>query len=106
MRNVVRGISRTNNVGWRGLVALPLCVFAMMVWVGCAGKLTADNFAKIESGMTEEQVKGVLGQPSKVETASFLGTSGSAWIYQQGASEAQVIFLNGVVFQKTGSLKN
>ncbi len=82
------------------------CSLALLLFLsGCGSRLTAENLGKIQTGMSEEQVRGILGKPTEIGTASFLGISGTTWSYKQGSSEAKIVFVNGQVFQSSGNLK-
>lgn len=84
----------------RGLLrVLPVLACALLL-TACGGGLTQDQFNKVENGMTEEQVKGLIGEPSKIESGSALGISGTAYIYESGDTQATVTFLNGKVMSK------
>ncbi|GAB4243659.1 MAG: hypothetical protein OHK005_08150 [Candidatus Methylacidiphilales bacterium] len=82
-----------------------LALILGLVLAACGSKLTAENLSKIQTGMSEDQVRAILGEPTEIETASFLGFSGTTWKYQQGKNEAQIVFVNGQVFQSRGNLK-
>lgn len=83
---------------------LPALALAILL-IACGSKLTAENLAKVQTGMSEDQVRAILGTPSEIETASFLGVSGTTWLYKSGKNEAKIVFVNGQVFQSSGTLK-
>jgi len=51
-------------------------VMVLFLTVGCGSKLTEANFAKIENGMTREEVVAILGEPADSGSVGFGGLSG------------------------------
>lgn len=76
-----------------------------LLLIACGSSLTAENLAKIETGMSEDQVRAILGKPTEIETASFLGVSGTTWNYKKGSNQVKIVFINGQVFQTSGTLQ-
>ena len=79
---------------------------ALMIMTGltaCA-KLTRENFAKIQNDQTEEEVIKILGKPTKIESGSFLGVTGTTYLYKTKDKEVKITFVNGKVFGKEGEL--
>ncbi|MDR0532666.1 MAG: outer membrane protein assembly factor BamE [Verrucomicrobiales bacterium] len=83
-------------------IGLLACV---VVLAACSGKLTNDNLLKVKSGMSEAEVKAILGNPTKVETSETLGIRGSSYIYQKGKNKVQITFVNDVVIGKSGNFE-
>ena len=84
------------------IAAALLCALAL----SCAGaKLTQENFEQVKDGMTTEQVKDLLGEPSKIDTASLpiVGTV-TVYHYTTESSEATVMFHEDKVQMKAGSV--
>lgn len=83
-------------------------VVVMFSLTACGSKLTPENFAKIQKEQSEEEVIRILGKPTKVESGSFLGVTGTTYLYQvkenDKEKEARVSFVNGKVFAKEGEL--
>lgn len=77
----------------------------MMGVVACSNNLTPANLLKIETGMTRSEVAQILGKPTKEETSSTLGMSGSTMIYKRGGSIVKIILLNDKVISKSASFK-
>lgn len=73
---------------------------AMLLLCGCA-KVTQDNYARIEDGMSEQDVVTLLGRPTESNSVGFLGLSGtsSRWITDDRA--ITIRFLNGRVAVKS-----
>lgn len=71
--------------------------FAALLLLAACSRVTQENFAKIQDGMTEQEVTAILGSPAESSTGSILGISGtsSKWV----AGDAQIIirFVNGKV---------
>ena len=81
-----------------GTAAILFCLTA------CGSKITPGNFAKIQNNQTEEQVIQILGKPTKVESGSFLGVTGTSYLYKKEDKEIKISFVNGKVFSKEGKL--
>jgi hypothetical protein len=83
-----------------------LLAFTLLL-TGCATPgLTYTNFAKVQQGMTEQEVISILGEPTKVSSMnvdaglSILGLdslSGTSMIWADGSAKANVIFFKGKV---------
>ncbi|MBN1141624.1 MAG: outer membrane protein assembly factor BamE [Deltaproteobacteria bacterium] len=71
---------------------------------GCGSRLTGENLAKVETGMSIQQVEALLGKPTSVETQGALGVEGTVYLYKSGKKEVSIIFANGKVIMKSGSL--
>ena len=73
--------------------------------IACSGNLTRANFDKVSNGMTVEEVKKLLGEPTSVETLSVpvLGTV-TRYGYKTDKGEASVIFRDNQVQSKAGSI--
>jgi outer membrane protein assembly factor BamE (lipoprotein component of BamABCDE complex) len=82
------------------LVALAVLAFALSA---CGSKLNNDNLAKVKNGMSTVEVKGILGQPTRVETGSILGLEGTTFYYEKHGSKVQISFINDQVTVKLGS---
>ncbi|HTQ78270.1 MAG TPA: outer membrane protein assembly factor BamE [Burkholderiales bacterium] len=72
-----------------GLLALAAC-----------SRVTQENFAKINMGMTEEQVQAILGSPTESSSKSLLGLSGTSSRWSSGAAVITIGFVNGKVALK------
>ena len=56
-------------------------------------------------GMTEEEVKELIGKPSAVKNDEMLGLSSTIYTYTKGNTEAKVGFINGKVTHKSGKFE-
>jgi uncharacterized protein YycO len=90
------------------IAALKLSSVASLIvflTVACGGKLTQENFDKVTNGMPVSEVKSLLGEPSKVDTASvpLLGTI-TTFTYETEKGKAAVILKEDKVQSKVGSI--
>ena len=83
---------------------LVLAGIALMLLSACS-RVTAENFDKIENGMTTDQVRAILGNPTETESQGALGISSTTYTYKSGDSEVKIVFLNDKVMAKSGELK-
>jgi outer membrane protein assembly factor BamE (lipoprotein component of BamABCDE complex) len=70
----------------------------------CGTKLTSENLNKIKHGMTETEVKAILGKPSSVENSEILGLRHVAYTYQSGESKVNINFINDSVISNPAVL--
>ena len=77
-----------------------LALAALLLAAGCS-KITQENFARINDGMSEQEVHAILGAPTESSSVSVLGLSGtsSKWIAQEMVITVQ--FVNGKVMLKS-----
>jgi hypothetical protein len=78
------------------LAALALA-FAL---AGCS-KVTAENFARIQDGMSERDVQAILGAPSESASVTVLGLSGTSAKWRDGNATITIQFANGKVRLKS-----
>jgi hypothetical protein len=78
---------------------LAILLVALLL-LGCS-KVTPDNFEKIQDGMTEQEVRAVLGEPTESNSVTVLGMSGTASRWVGRDTEIIVRFVNGKVALKT-----
>jgi hypothetical protein len=76
-------------------------VLLLALLIAACSKVTQENFAKIEEGMSEEQVIALLGKPSESNSVNLLGVSGTVSRWQSGDALITVRFVNGKVALKT-----
>ena len=79
-----------------------LTTILVLVLLAACSPLNQNNLDKIKSGMSEPEVKAILGNPSGTETSSALGMSASVYTYISGKHEVKVTFVNGKVFSVAG----
>jgi hypothetical protein len=89
----------------RGLRFLGLALALAVVLTGCGPKLTSENLEKVKNGMTQQEVRSILGKPTREETANLLGLSGTTWVYEQGGAKVTLSFVNDGVIHKEGTFQ-
>jgi len=83
-------------------IGLMACV---VILTACSGRLTDENLHKVKSGMSEAEVRAILGKPTKIETSETLGIRGSSYTYEKGKNKVQITFVNDVVIGKSGNFE-
>lgn len=73
---------------------------ALLVLAACS-KVTQENFSKVQDGMTEAEVKGILGEPTEFSSVQLLGVSGTSSRWVSGDAVVTIRFLGGKVAQKS-----
>jgi hypothetical protein len=58
------------------LAIMALCMALLFLAIGCS-KITNENYAKIETGMSYDEVVAILGPPDEVD--DVLGTKSAVW---------------------------
>ena len=77
---------------------LSACVLVLLV---ACSKVNQENFARIQDGMTEQQVTDLLGKPTESSSVNVLGVSGTSSRWTSGDAVITVRFVNGKVALKT-----
>ena len=82
-----------------------LVLSALLLLAACS-KVTQENFAKVQDGMTEQEVTAILGSPTESSSSSILGISGTSSKWVAGDAVILIRFVNGKValrsFDKPG----
>jgi hypothetical protein len=80
--------------------------FAAVLLLAACSKVTQENFAKIQDGMSEQEVTAILGSPTESSSGSILGISGTSSKWTGGDATIAISFVNGKValrsFDKPG----
>ena len=84
-------------------LALLLCSTLLL---GCASKITQENFEKIQSGMTQAEVTAILGEPTESSSIGLGPFGGTTSTWKDGGRTITIQFVNGKVFAKVFSGKN
>jgi hypothetical protein len=72
--------------------------FLLLVVVACGSKVSEDNYGKIKTGMTLEEVKGILGDPTETPAAvGVAGVSAGAYVWKDGDKSITVTLMNDKV---------
>ncbi len=74
--------------------------------LGCASKITQENFEKVQSGMTQAEVKAILGDPTESSSIGFGPVAGTTSTWKGNGSTITIQFVNGKVIAKVFSGKN
>jgi hypothetical protein len=77
-----------------------IALAAALLLASCS-KVTQENFARIEEGMSEAQVIAILGSPTESNSVTVLGVSGTASRWSGGDTVITVRFVNGKVALKS-----
>lgn len=72
-----------------------LVAAAALVVIAACSKVTQENFAKVQDGMSEEAVRAVLGTPAESNSISVLGVSGTVSRWVDRDAVITVRFVNG-----------
>ena len=73
---------------------------SILFLVACS-KVTQETFARIQEGMSEQEVHALLGKPSESSSVNVLGVSGSSSRWLAGDAAITVRFVNGKVVLKS-----
>ena len=77
-----------------GVAILLLCLAA------CGSRLNQENFDKIHEGMSQKEVREILGEPADASGGSILGISGGEAVWKDDKTTISVHFLNDKVVSK------
>jgi outer membrane protein assembly factor BamE (lipoprotein component of BamABCDE complex) len=77
---------------------------ALLLLTACS-KLTETNLEKIHNGMTTDEVKAILGNPTDTQSGSVIGISGTTYVYHTSTSDVKITFLNDKVIATEGEFK-
>jgi hypothetical protein len=72
--------------------------------VGCGSKVSKSNYDKIETGMTMEEVEGILGSGEKASAGVSVGgleVTGAVYEWTDGDKTITVVFKDDKVVSKT-----
>lgn len=72
-------------------------LFALLLLLAACSKVTQENYAKIQEGMTEQEVHAILGAPTESSTKTLLGISGTSSRWVSGDTAITIRFVNGKV---------
>ena len=74
--------------------ARPLLLALLLLLAACS-KVTPENYAKIEAGMTREEVYAVLGKPDEVSGGGIGGLTSESETWKGSKHTIHVRFLSG-----------
>ncbi len=75
-------------------------LLASALLVGCGSKITQENFDKIQAGMSREDVKAILGEPTESSGVSIGTISGDSWVWKKDGTVITIQFVGGKVLAK------
>ena len=68
--------------------------------LGCGSKVTQENYAKVQSGMTQAEVKAILGEPTESSSIAFGSVGGTTATWKGGGGTITIQFMNDKVIAK------
>ena len=76
-----------------------LLALVLLVAAACS-KVTQENFAKVQEGMSEQEVIALLGEPTESNSVNVLGISGTTSRWASSDAQITIRFVNGQVALK------
>jgi hypothetical protein len=76
-------------------------VLAALLLLAACSKITQENFAKVQDGMSEQEVLALLGPPTSSSSVEILGISGTHSRWDSSDAAISVRFVNGKVATKS-----
>ena len=88
-----------DGIGVGGFVLLLLLIVGIVLIVRATAKprLTDENIAKIQTGMSQKEVEKIVG-PGQRESMSALGTEIKVVVWREGNTTLEVTFMNDQVW--------
>jgi hypothetical protein len=86
-----------------GLPGLILILVLCACLAACGSKLTQENFDKIKTNMTFEEVKALLGEPTETSSVGIGGLSGTQALWKDKDAAITIQFVNNKVAMKNFS---
>ncbi len=77
-------------------IAAAACLLLLLVATGCT-RLTQENFNKVQTGMTYEEVVSILGEPSDNKSLGAGPLSASSITWEDDSARVNIKFLNNKV---------
>lgn len=74
-----------------------LALAASLLIAACGSKISAENFERIQDGMSQKEVVAILGEPTETSAINIAGVSGGMATWQEGNTVISVQFLNDKV---------
>lgn len=73
---------------------------ALLALLVACSKVTPENFARVQNGMTEQEVAAILGSPTESTSRDVLGITGTASRWVSGDTAITIRFVGGKVATK------
>ncbi len=71
-----------------------ILMLAMLVLLAACSKITAENYSKVNSGMSRAEVVALIGEPTQTESGSVLGIKGETATWHEGKITINAQFVN------------
>lgn len=78
-----------------------LTALCLAVALAACSKVTQDNYARIQDGMSEQEVHAILGKPAESSSVTILGLSGTSSKWTADGAAITIQFTNGKVRLKS-----
>lgn len=82
------------------------CAGLCLLLSACGSRINEVNFDKIGNGMSKDEVRAILGDPSRTEAAGIPGFSGASMSWEDDGTVITVQFINDKVFLKNLAKKD
>lgn len=90
-----------NQITCRKLMMLFLVMTVAFLVFGCSpDKISKENFDRIQTGMTEDEVQAILGPPTESAGVDVTVFSGTTSIWKKGDTVISIQFVNRKVLAK------
>lgn len=76
-------------------------IAAAALSLAACSKVTQENFAKVQNGMTEQEVVAILGNPTESTSRDVLGITGTSSRWVSGDAAITIRFVGGKVALKS-----
>lgn len=74
---------------------------SLALFLAACSKVTQENFAKVQNGMTEQEVAAILGNPTESTSRDVLGITGTSSRWVSGDTAITIRFVGGKVALKS-----
>ena len=78
-----------------------LVALGLALALAACSKVTQENYARIQDGMTEAEVHAILGKPAESSSVTILGLSGTSSKWTADGAMITIQFANGKVRLKS-----
>lgn len=78
-----------------------LVVLLLALTLAACSRVTAENYARIQDGMSEQEVHAILGKPAESSSVTILGLSGTSSKWTADGAVITIQFANGKVRLKS-----
>ena len=78
-----------------------LAALVLALALAACSKVTQENVARVQDGMSEQEVHAILGKPTESTSVTILGLSGTSSRWVAGEAVITIQFANGKVRLKT-----